>query len=201
MKGARLVVTAALLAVTACAGTPPEPARQYRLAGPAVAPAAATPDAAPGLALDRIELATFLDQTGIVYESADTGVHIARNHHWATPLVGQLRQRFAAALATILEPLPVYPRRSAVSAAGMQLDLSIDAFHGRDSGDALIAGTWRLRRDQAALANGEFRVQVPLEADGYDALVAALGEGVGRAARSIAAALSRAGVLDSATRR
>lgn len=188
MNRRRWIVIAGLAVVTACTGTRPQPTSLYLLEQPDTPPPAEA-GAGASLAIGRINLAGFLDQSGIVYQSANR-ISVARNHRWAAPLVEQLRPRFAAALAGHLDSATVHARPPSAVEDSRRLEITVDAFHGRDTGQALVAGSWRLvAPDDTELFSAEFRERVPLDADGYDALVAALDEGIDQAAESIARGL------------
>jgi len=75
--------------------------------------------------------------------------------------------------------------------ADLQLQMEVDAFHGRYDGQALVAGRWLLLQPDGELVTArDFNVQMPLADAGYPAMVHALSQGWDAVTRDIAEALS-----------
>lgn len=179
-----------LLALTslwlaACAASAPEPSR-YLLdfpeppTGRLLAPAPG-----PRLYVAEVRVADYLAGAGIVYQTDVSQVHPAGGHRWAEPLPAQLRRGLADVLATRLERLVLVPE---AGAGADRLEVYVDSFQGRFDGTARVAGQWRLHGPGGELLTGRrFRVEVPLEADGYPALVRALSAAWAEVAGDVAA--------------
>lgn len=168
--------SALLLAGCAAQTTPP---RQYLLDRPTLGNATLTiDDESASLLIDEVDVAAFLDASGIVYQTADNEVTAASQHRWAEPVERQLRRTLYTVLAKRLNNVAVFERRPDTPANAARLSVSLDAFQGHYSGDAIIAGTWRLTSDNGdILARQRFRVERPLPEDGYTALVRTLSGG------------------------
>src|SRR5690606_1259416 len=132
-------------------------------------------------------LAGFLDSAGIVLQLDDITLSQANGHRWAEDLSLQLQRGLRQRLATRLPSLRVLgegPRQSA-----LELRLDLYAFHGH-AGAAIAAGHWQLVDVQGALlAEQDFHVQSDLDADGYPALVRALGRSLDRSVDGMAAVI------------
>ncbi|MDZ7852738.1 MAG: ABC-type transport auxiliary lipoprotein family protein [Halomonas sp.] len=182
----------AILWLTGCASSSP-PADRYTLPAGDLASGTAGIDAEHLLLIRPPQLARFLDVEGIVYQLDDITLIEAREHRWADPLGDQLgrglRDRLAARLADTRVDLAGSDRRDP---AAYRLHVEIDRFQGRADGLALAAGRWQLRDgDGELLALEDFSVAHELEADGYPALIRALGRSWDRVASEIAAEIKR----------
>ena len=97
-----LPLAALLLAISAllgaCASGGPASEHSYLL------PAAGEPAASDRLPRVRVDVAGYLDQAGLVVETAPTSVHAARQHLWAEPLPSQLRRALRHHLAAAGAP-------------------------------------------------------------------------------------------------
>ncbi len=184
--------TLAALLLAGCAGTTSAPQR-YTLPD---APAGETagPEAPHQLLLRPPRLADYLDVDGLVMQMDDITLVEARSHQWAEALGRQLqrglRDRLAAALPETRVQLDEPGGREAQA---LTLGLEINRFQGRHDGLAVIGGRWRLHApDGRLLAEDALRVETELAADGYPALVRALGRGLDNAAARLAAAIRAA---------
>ncbi len=156
---ALLLAISALLGACASGG----PASEYSY----LLPAAGEPAASSRLPRVEVDLAGYLDQAGVVVETAPTSVHAARRHLWAEPLPSQLRRALRHHLAAAGMP------------AGGRLTVSVTRFQGTADGDARISGQWHYLGDQRGQEkggekSGRFDVTRPLNQDGYPELVTRL---------------------------
>tara|TARA_B100000700_G_scaffold144292_1_gene160349 strand:- start:15867 stop:16496 length:630 start_codon:yes stop_codon:yes gene_type:complete len=130
------------------------------------------------LVVRPLAMASFLEQQGIVLQLDDITLNPARDHLWAEELGPMLerglRRRLAHRLPStriLAEANPAAPPRA------MTLRLEIERFQGRYDGQAVAAGQWQLRDAEGELLTLDtFEVETPLDADGYPALVRALGQ-------------------------
>lgn len=130
------------------------------------------------LVVRPLAMASFLEQQGIVLQLDDITLNPARDHLWAEELGPMLerglRRRLAHRLPStriLAEANPAAPPRA------MTLRLEIERFQGRYDGRAVAAGQWQLRDAEGELLTLDtFEVETPLDADGYPALVRALGQ-------------------------
>ena len=175
----RFPVIAALLLATllgACASGGPASEYSYLL------PAAGEPAASDRLPRIRVDVAGYLDQTGVVVETAPTSVHAARQHLWAEPLPGQLRRALRHHLAAAGAP------------AEGRLSVSVTRFQGTTDGNARVSGQWRYRAEpseqkESLERSGHFEITRPLTKDGYPELVTRLDAAWQAVAQQIADAL------------
>ncbi|WMC12114.1 ABC-type transport auxiliary lipoprotein family protein [Oceanimonas pelagia] len=139
-----------------------------------------------------VALAAFLEGDGIVMQLDDIEVHQARNHLWAEALPEQLRRLLLDRLSASLPQAQVIARGqpSAGNMPAREVRLQLDRFQGRFDGMALIQGHWQLLNGRGELLEQRaFRLETPLTADGYPALVRALAGGWEQLADQLAASL------------
>lgn len=130
------------------------------------------------LVVRPLAMASFLEQQGIVLQLDDITLNPARDHLWAEELGPMLerglRRRLGHRLPdtrVLAEANPAAPPRA------MTLRLEVESFQGRYDGQAVAAGQWQLRDAEGELLILDtFEVETPLDADGYPALVRALGQ-------------------------
>lgn len=180
-----LLCTLAML-VSGCAGQTASPTR-YLL------PDADNREAPAGyhsqLKLRAPRLAGLLDGEGIVMQVSALEFQTARQHLWAEPLEHQLERHLERSLESRLGGVDVV-RSSQATPSLATLSISIDRFHGRYDGLSVVAGQWRLDDAKGQpLATDAFQVLTPLQADGYPALIRALGQGFERASGQMADAI------------
>ncbi|MDI5933375.1 membrane integrity-associated transporter subunit PqiC [Halomonas kalidii] len=138
-------------------------------------------------------LAHYLDVDGIVLQLDDITLNEAREHQWAEALGRQLERGLRARLASRLTDTRVLlDDRNEGGATAITLRLEVDRFQGRHDGLAVAGGQWQLRgADGRLLAMDGFLVETELDADGYPALVRALGRSWDEVADRIAEAVRR----------
>ncbi len=191
----RLAASLALLLLVACAGAAP-PRTLYLLrselvegAGPVEAPL--------HIALGRVGVAPYLDQSGIVVETAAGEVHAARQHEWAEPLEAGLRSLLRAELSDALGQ-----EVSAGSDEGLpwhyRVDVYVDRLHGTMEGRAVLDAAYWIRAPRGAGEDAAYRFSrsAPLPREGYPGLVEAEAGLARELARAIAGSLREAGVAD-----
>lgn len=183
---ARLSCMPLVLALLAgCASSAP-PATRYMLPAGDFVEAAGAGEAERTLVVQAPRLAGYLDTAGIVLQLDDITLNEAAGHRWAEDLALQLQRTLRRHLAERLEGTRVVGEGGGVPGA-LQLRVEVQAFHGRHDGVAIAAGTWQLRDATGALvAQRPFRVETRLPADGYPALVRALGQSWDEVAERIA---------------
>ncbi|WP_051234067.1 PqiC family protein [Halomonas halocynthiae] len=138
------------------------------------------PGTAPTLAIRAVNLAPFLEVKGIVFQLDDVRLQEANGHQWAEPLSAIVERGLRDRLSTRLpHSLVMLNRDSGANTPELILQVSVDQFQGLYSGYAAVSGQWQLS-DAAnkALAQQQFDIQVPLDNDGYPALVRALSRGL-----------------------
>ena len=175
-----LPLAALLLAISAllgaCASGGPASEHSYLL------PAAGEPAASDRLPRVRVDVAGYLDQAGLVVETAPTSVHAARRHLWAEPLPSQLARALRHHLAAAGAP------------EQGRLSVSVTRFQGTADGNARVSGQWHYRAEPSEQQedlqrSGRFDLTRPLSRDGYPELVTRLDAAWRAVAQQIAAAL------------
>ncbi|MDN3526550.1 ABC-type transport auxiliary lipoprotein family protein [Halomonas sabkhae] len=182
-----LTATLAALALSGCA-TSQAPVNQYTLPDAAVAQQDIDASAEHQLVIRPIRLASYLDVEGIVFQVDELTVRAAQSHQWAEPLGRQLerglRDRLAARLPDTRVLLDDETRRQDTPVA---LRIEMTRFQGHHDGQAIAEGRWQLRDASGELlALTPFRQTTPLQADGYPALVKALGADLDSLAEQLA---------------
>ncbi|MDH4573312.1 hypothetical protein CUR86_13260 [Salinicola acroporae] len=143
------------------------------------------------LSVSPVEVASYLDQEGIVMQTSDIELNAANQNLWAEELGHQLTRQLRQSLSAELPSVTVVS--SAQGGAGAQrLSLSVDQFQGRYDGRAVVSGEWQLHDGNRLVMQRHFDVTRPLENDGYPALVRALGAVWKDVARQVAAAIRAA---------
>ncbi|AUH00474.1 hypothetical protein CWC46_12040 [Prodigiosinella confusarubida] len=133
-----------------------------------------TPASGHYLEIRTVNLADYLSNSGIVFQTSDVRYTIASNNLWASPLDQQLRQ---ALMVTLHDGLPGWRITSQdIGGNPAMLDVNVTAFQGRYDGKAVINGEWILRYQDKVVTH-PFHIEIPQTADGYDALVKALSQG------------------------
>lgn len=171
MRTHRFLVTLLVtLLVIACGGTAPTTAR-YLLRSE-VSPGSARLEPPVWIALDRVEVAPYLDAPGLVVETQTHQVHAARRHLWAESLPDGLR-RF---LTTEISGALGYPIGADASDPGPwdhTVSVSIERLHGSLSGEAVLAARWWIepRAGAGEVSRYRFVAMQPLPREGYGGLV------------------------------
>ncbi|NHI02027.1 membrane integrity-associated transporter subunit PqiC [Oceanimonas sp. MB9] len=189
----RLAPLLLALTLAGCGGPAGSGASSYLL--PA-SPATRQHDSRLIVNLAPIDTATFLDGEGIVMQLDELEVHQARGHLWAEALPNQLQHLLQRRLSSALPQAQVVTRgqvqATSTAGEGRELRLRLDRFQGRYDGIALIQGQWQLLNHAGVLLEQQdFRIETPLSADGYPALVRSLASGWEQLADGIATELVR----------
>lgn len=182
------------LVLTGCASST-DPTELYLLEASHVSPAGAndTQSTQPTLVVEPVTVAPFLDSAGIVYQTNDNRVVVARNNQWAAPLTGQLTDGLYATLTSDMPDANVLTANTQVSGLAYRLTTQVDRFQGHYSGVAVIAGTWQLfNPNNKRIAQQRFEIEVPLRTDGYPELVRSLSRGWREISQSLVEPVSHA---------
>ena len=191
LTGARtLLVGATLLVMTGCASQTVQ-TNSYML--PASTPEQQYSNAL-AVAIAPIRLTGLLDNPGIVMELNDIEVHQARHHLWAEDIDVQLQQQLQQRLTLSLPQAQIVAKGQPLQAGlpHREVRVSVNAFQGSYSGNAIVQGQWLLLGEKGQLLKQHnFRVEQPLATDGYHALVRALGSAWDQVSEQLAASLAK----------
>jgi uncharacterized lipoprotein YmbA len=186
MKGVALVVCCSLLLLSACSSQPVEK-RKYTLH-----PVTLDTEyqAAPSIALGKIELAPYLRHEGILIETNAGEVRNAKHNLWAESLSYSVRRYLQVELRQALDA-PVALHAAAAVEVPHTVDVMIYQMHATESGTIKIVASWQVRNADSAEAaiESEFVATEKLTADGYPELVRGHKLLLEALAREIAAAM------------
>lgn len=157
---------------------------------------ASTPEqhysSALAVAIAPIRLTGLLDNQGIVMELNDIEVYQARQHLWAEDIGIQLQQQLQQRLTLSLPRAQIVAKGQPLQAGLPQREVrvSVNGFQGSYNGNAIVQGQWLLLGESGQLLKQHnFRIEQPLAADGYPALVRTLAAAWDQVSEQLAAAL------------
>lgn len=136
--------TLLLLLVTIAAGcaSPPQETTRYLLRSESSTRAGVIPDAnLVGIA--QVRVASYLDQPGIVVETAPREVHSAHLNIWAEPLSEGVRHYLRSALSRDLG-YEVSDENASRNQWSYEVQVKINEFHGTLSGEARLVAAWSI---------------------------------------------------------
>jgi uncharacterized protein len=187
--GKVLMALASVLVIVACAGQPPQKQR-YMVPTPQLE--AHNQATSPRVVIGSVEVSPFLGGSGLVSVLADQQLHEARHHVWAEPLRDQLQRQVRTAMRQAYPNGQWLPLLGSAHLRSLdyRIDVLVDDFHLQRDGEVKVAGQWQLRDyEQSYLASGTFAHTLALSADGYPAMVEALGQAWQASLEGIAADL------------
>jgi len=171
--------------IAGCGGKTPE-LKQYLLR--ADAPEQTGERAPANTGIGELTVAHYIDNPGLVLESSNGEVRVARHHQWAEPLRESLRAYLANEIATV-SGRAIASHKHKASSWKRRIDIHIDQLHGNVDGDAILVARWEVvdTTKLSFLAEKQFADTEPLSGDGYEALVHAEKTLLSRLAVAIAA--------------
>jgi len=167
----RLFLITVLLSSVACSGDPVKP-NVYLLRSDHSLNVSRDMDAS-NITLATVSVATYIDQAGLVLQTADRQITIAQQHLWAEPLRHSLMSFFAEEISASAGKDVHIGRRADVN-PDIRLDIAIDQLHGTHEGNAVLAAYWTVVSGKGKEKNKSsyrFSKSVALAEDGYDELV------------------------------
>lgn len=185
MRSTALALCTALL--VACAGGP-APDRTLYLLRATPTGVSGRIDAPVRAGLDRVTVAPYLAQAGIVVETEAGQVRAATEHRWAEPLDAGLRSLLRAEISRALGS-DVSARGADRQAWDYAVDVNVDRMHGTMTGTALLEAAYTIT---PGVGTGEaityrFSRSAPLAREGYAGLV----DAEQRLARELAEAIAQ----------
>lgn len=145
-----------------------------------------------GIGVGPVSLAEYIDRPNLVIAENTNQLGIAEDHRWAGDLAASITRVTAANLGRRLNTgnVRAYPWRDD-SEIRWQVTLDIRQLHGGADGFAVIEAGWRayVLPDRRLVASRTFVDREPLDADGYQPLVAAQSKLLSRLADDIASSL------------
>ncbi|MDW1988479.1 PqiC family protein, partial [Vibrio sp. 811] len=145
----------------------------------------------PLLVIRPAQLASYLNDNSIVYRTSDTQIVQAKRHQWAQSISEQITQRVVAELRQKQSDYwPVEMNNLLDQSGESKLQLSLNKFNGSYQGNAEIEGEWLLIDASGnVVRSSQIKILMPLQDEGYDALVDALSAGLNQLTDDIAAQL------------
>lgn len=180
------ITLALVLLLSGCSSTPNK--TYYQLPALGVSVPVSNTLASRQLWVEHVSVADFLAQNGMVYQTNDVQFVIGQNNLWASPLDQQLQQTL---LTNLGDALPGWVVSSQpMNSEQAVLNVTINGFHGRYDGRAIVRGEWVLSY-QGKLIKQPFNLELKQGEDGYDALVRTLAQGWLQEAQEIATQVTR----------
>ncbi len=171
-----LLTLISALVLVGCAGKAPPDLEQYLLRSDASNQFNNADVASIGIGTLRVS--SYIDQPGLVLETADGSMHAGRYNQWAEPLRESLRLVIANDVASAIGQ-PVRPRVYGETNwklyTDKMVDITIERMHGTADGDAILVAYWAVINPGARgiLSEHQFSQTVSLTSSGYPALVSA----------------------------
>lgn len=187
------------ISLSACLGVN-KPVKTERYSLPEIALPERTVNPTRRLLLQPVILADFLDTDRMMLQLDDIRLQPTRDHLWADMLSVQLNRALTARLANQLTTIQVSQSAPNPSTTSMYLQITINQFQGHMHGYAITSGEWQLSLPKKGDSLSQtFKLQTPLEQNGYPALVRALGNNLDLLAAQISqAVLARSSQLTHA---
>ncbi len=179
-----LLVMSFVMLLTGCASQAIEPS--YYLLRSNQDLSSSTLSTSKNFSLGTVEIAPYLDQPGLVMETADGQMRPANQNLWAEPLFDGVRNFLATEIAQAhgQELLPGKLTRNTTV-----LNIRIDQLHGMLDGKVRIVAYWWLVRGDEVIALNRFSQSQALTTSGYSAMVDAEKSLLAELAQKIAASL------------
>ena len=137
----------------------------------------------PDFSLGSVDIASYIDQPGLVLEVAPGQVRPAQHHEWAEPLHNSVRILLQREISIQLGA-DLFP--AAYSAAPTVVEIRVDQLHGTNDGEAMLLAYWWTLQNGEILSTYQYMKTAMLDQDGYAALAKAEEELLSGLAVSIA---------------
>lgn len=186
MKRVFLLVSALL---AGCSSAPESTGSMYLLPqSESQLPSNAVITERPLLVVRPVELASYLNNSGIVYRTSESQIIQAKHNQWAQSISEQITQRVIADLRQKQNHYWPVKVHSLLDQSGEnKLQLSLNKFNGNYQGNAELEGEWMLIDAEGKVKRrSQIKIIVPLQDEGYDALVNALSAGLNNLTDNIA---------------
>ena len=172
------IAALAWAAVAGCAGSGPVPVSYYLLDPGATQTQRVVEHAhRPILALERVDLAAYLKQPGMVLQTGDHQVQLSRTHLWAESLDLALPKALVRALQARTEGYScVLGAGDWAGPADLRLRVRIDSLQANDQGEVVAAGRYQLLAADRPPLLADFRFSRDLTEDGHAHAVARMRE-------------------------
>ena len=184
------VLLVATLLLSGCAQGPPP---TFYVLDARADPALAGVERGVAVGVGPISLPAHLDRPQIVTRAGPYRLDLSEANHWAEPLKSTIARVISTHLANELRSNRVYvlPRRELTRVA-YQVVVDFERFDGVLGEAAVLVARWSVLagEDGARLVTRLSIITEPVDAGGYEALVAASGRSLERLGREIAAVIA-----------
>lgn len=128
----------------------------------------------PALVIERVELAEYLLQSGMIIQSGDNRLLVSRSNLWAESLQLALPKALVRALQGQSDDYSYYLKTvDWVPRTDYRLRLRIDSLQATDQGEVVAAGRYQLISEHGSHPQvvADFNFHRDLDADGYEEAV------------------------------
>ena len=134
----------------------------------------------PLLIVRPVELASYLNNSGIVYRTSESQIIQAKHNQWAQSISEQITQRIIDDLRQKQSHYwPVQVHSLIDQSSENKLQLSLSKFNGNYQGNAELEGEWMLIDANGKVQHrSTIKILMPLQYEGYDDLDGALSTGL-----------------------
>lgn len=181
----KMLLVAAVLALGACASSPPS--RYYTLSGPGTAPATAT---GPSVMVGPVAIPAVVDRPEIVITVGENEVWLDEFNRWASPLSDAIAIAVAENLgATLASPQVTLLSQASGGQADFKVAVEVQRFDSVPGSYALLDAVYNVRRADGRGTTGRTTSREPTGDKSYDTLAAAHSRAVAKLSRDIAEAV------------
>ena len=187
----RVVLIVAVCLAGALAGCSRSPRVTFYTLEPGAKVEAAAATALPAVSVGPVTLPEVVDRPQLVVRAAANRVEILETHRWAEPLKSGIPRLIAENLRRLLQSDRVssYPQHAGVD-ADYRVLVDIQRFESSPGEAVTVEAVWSLRRAAGgAPKTGRSLVREPVDAVGYDPIVAAYGRALLAVSRDLAGAI------------
>jgi uncharacterized lipoprotein YmbA len=176
-------------AVSACSRSPR--VTFYTMEPGAQAETTAADSAVPAVSVGPVTLPEVVDRPQFVVRVAANRVEILETHRWAEPLKSEIPRLIAENLRRLLGSNRVSSHLQHAGAdADVRVLVDIQRFESSPGEAVIVEAVWSLRRvTGGAQKTGRSLVREPVDAVGYDPMVAAYGRALHAVSRDLAKAI------------
>jgi len=125
----------------------------------------------PALVIERVDLAEYLQQSGMIIQSGDNQLHVSRNNMWAESLELALPKALVRELQRQSDDYTYYLKSiDWVARTDYRLRLRIDSLQATDKGEVVAAGRYQLISEHGSNPHVfvDFNFHRDLDQDGYE---------------------------------
>lgn len=138
--------------------------------------------------LKPVQVAPYLDQSGVVLQTGPAEIRAAKQHRWAEPLDEALGRYLQVGIANAadrsVETVPITS-----TGDRQKIVISVHQLHGSEDGSVRLVADYVVENGAGERRLGSFDERIRQASDGYPALVAAHGSLLDQLSAEIAAAL------------